>query len=168
MNSITLPSGKVLDRHDILILSALNSDPRIPASELGHMVHLSRTAVSRRLLAMKESGVLEEQPRIFSYDALGFSVHAFVELHGRDKSVDYVCESLLQRPEVLRIAIVASKSLLQLEVIALDIAHLRDFMKWVQGFGDTETKIVFSESRSQMTLKERIDQMGEARSRLAK
>ena len=157
--SITLPGGKVLDRHDISILSALSSEPRRPASEIGTLVHLSRTAVSRRLVALKESGVFEAQPRIFSYDALGFSVHAFVDLYGRDRNVDYLCDSLLQRPEVLRVAVVASKSLLHLEVIARDIAHLNSFMEWVQGFGDTETKITFSERRSQLTLKQRLDLM---------
>ena len=165
VNSITLPSGKVLDRHDILILSALNSEPRLPASELGQLVHLSRTAVSRRLVAMKESGVFEEQPRILSYEALGFPVHAFVDLYGRDKSVDYLRESLLQRPEVLRVAVVASKSLLHLEVIAADIAHLKEFVAWAQGFGDTETKITFEAWRSSMTFKERIDLKEHVRSR---
>ncbi|MDJ0708902.1 MAG: AsnC family transcriptional regulator [Woeseiaceae bacterium] len=163
VNSITLPSGKVLDRHDILILSALSSEPRLPASELGHLVHLSRTAVSRRLVAMKESGVFAEQPRVLSYEALGFTVHAFVELYGRDKSVEYISESLLQRPEVLRISVVASRSLLHLEVIAVDIAHLNGFMKWLQSFGDTETKITFAEWRSSMSLKERIDSVEGAR-----
>ena len=164
VKSITLPNGKVLDRHDILILSALSNDPRLPASELSHFAHLSRTAVSRRLVSLKDAGVLEERPGIVSYEALGFAVHAFVDLYSRDKSVDYLTESLLQRPEVVEIAVVASKSLLVVEVIAVDIAHLKDFMKWAQRLGDTETKIMFSRSRSTMSLAERLDLVNESRS----
>ena len=162
--NIALPNGKVLDRHDILILSALSDDPRLPASELGQLAHLSRTAVSRRLVSLKDAGVLKEQPGIVSYEALGFSVHAFVELYGRDKSVEYLTESLFQKPEVVEIAVVASKSLLVVEVIAIDIAHLNDFMTWAQRLGDTETKIMFSRSRSTMSLAERLDLVIESRS----
>ena len=147
----------MLDRHDVQILSLLNENPRLPASELGESVFLSRTAVSRRLAALKDAGVFAEYPEILSYSKLGLSVHAFVELTARDQSPDQICESLLQRPEVLRIQVVTGKSLFLIEVVAIDFDHLGDFMKSIQGFGTTETKVVFSERRSEMNLRERLE-----------
>lgn len=150
---------KVLDRHDILILSALGEDPRMPASELGTMVHLSRTAVSRRLQNLKDSGVLEDSPQLARYESVGLATRAFVELYARDKNVDFVSEALLERAEVLKVSVVASRSLLLLEVVTVDLDRLSHFMKWLQRFGDTETKIVFFSENSKMTLKDRLDRL---------
>ncbi len=148
---------KDLDKHDILILSTLEMEPRMPASELGQLVHLSRTAVSRRLQAMKESGILGERAQMIRYECVGLHTRAFVELYARDRNVDYIVDSLLERAEVLRTSVVASKSLLLLEVVTASLEQLNQFMKWLQKFGDTETKIVFDSTTSTMPLKDRLD-----------
>ena len=163
--SIRLASGRKLDRHDISILAALNEDPRKPASELGAIVHLSRTAVSRRLTVMKDSGVFEDSPGILSYEAMGFSVRAFVELYPRnDLTVEYVKSALLDRPEVLEVAIVAAKSALVADVIAVDVGHLDSFVSWLQRLGSTDTKIVFSRAKSELTLADRVGMLNRSTS----
>ena len=157
---VQLPNGKELDRLDIAILSALNSDPRVPASELGEIIHLSRTAVSRRLAILKDSGVFDTSPNIVSYEALGIGVRAFVELRPRtNQSVDHIKTSLLERPEILEISIVASKTLFVLDAISFNMGHLDELMKWMQRFGETETKIVFSKTKSEMPLAQRLEEL---------
>ena len=148
-----------LDRQDILILSALGEDPRMSASELGLRVHLSRTAVSRRLQAIRESGLLQDSPQVVRYESIGLKTRAFVELFARDKNVDFIMEALLERAEVLKVSVVASKSLLLIEVVSFDLEHLSQFIKWLQKFGDTETKIAFFSENSKMTLKDRLDRL---------
>ena len=149
--------NKLLDRQDISILSALVEEPRLPASELGDLVHLSRTAVSRRLVAMKEAGVFVQRPNIVSFEELGFSVRAFVEVYPGSLSASQVREVLLGRPEVIHVYTIAGKTLFLVDVVAVDLARLEDFMRWAQRLGNTETKIVFSESRSDLPLKHRLD-----------
>lgn len=151
---------KGLDRHDIAILSALSRDPRAPASELADTVHLSRTAVSRRLIALKECGVFQELPEIISYAALGLSIRSFIEVHPGSMSLERVQETLLGRPEVLRVLIVSGKPSFLVEVVVDDLERLDALIKWMQQFGNTETTIVFSEHRSCLSLKQRLDALG--------
>ena len=65
-------------------------------------------------------------------------------------------KSLLMRPEVLSIAIIAGNGLLSLNVTATDLAHLHRFVHSLQKNGDSTTKIVFAEEKSQLTLVERM------------
>lgn len=148
--------NRELDRQDISILSALVEDPRLPASELGELVHLSRTAVSRRLLAMKESGVFVQRPEIVSYNVLGFSVRAFVEIYPGTLAGRQVREMLLERPEVNRVFTIAGEPLFLVDVVVANLPRLEQFMRWAQQLGNTETKIVFSEDQSELTLKQRL------------
>ena len=49
-----------LDKYDVAILSALASNTRLTTVELAGRVHLSRTAVSRRIAALKQMNVLND------------------------------------------------------------------------------------------------------------
>lgn len=153
-----------LDRYDVAILSALATNTRLTTVELASMVHLSRTAVSRRIAALKRAGVLNDDAEVLNYESLGFSVRALVEVNAPNHAAEPLRKKLLVQPEVLAVSIIAGDGLICLDVIAIDMDHLHSFVNSLQRSGETSTKIVFAEKKSELTLIERIrllnDQVG--------
>lgn len=145
-----------LDKYDIAILSALSTNTRLSTVKLASIVHLSRTAVSRRIAALKRAGVLRDAADVLNYDLLGFAVSAIVEISAPSQSIASLKKSLLIRPEVLTVAVIAGNGILCLNVIAIDMDHLHRFIQSLQKSGETTTKIVFSQEGSKLTLSERM------------
>ena len=50
----------------------------------------------------------------------------------------------------------AGEGLLCMDVIALDMGHLHEFVHALQNRGDTTTRIFFAQEKSRMTLRERM------------
>ena len=150
-----------LDRYDVAILSALATNTRLTTVELAAMVHLSRTAVSRRISALKRTRVLNDAAEVLNYESLGFGVRAVVEVSAPSQAGESLRKRLLVQPEVLTVAVIAGNGLLSLDVIAVDMEHLHSFINSLQRSGDTSTKIVFAEEKSQLTLIERMRMLNE-------
>ena len=150
-----------LDRYDVAILSALATNTRLSTVELATIVHLSRTAVSRRITALKRSRVLKNAADILNYESLGFRVRAVVEVNAPNHSAETLKRDLLVQPEVLNVAVIAGDGLLCLDVIAIDMDHLHGFVNALQKSGDTSTKIIFAEEKSRLTLIERMRKLDE-------
>ena len=145
-----------LDRYDVAILSALSTNTRLTTVELASKVHLSRTAVSRRIAALRQMKVLNESADVLNYETMGFKVRANVEIAMNGRSSALVKPKLLERPEVLSVSVMAGDGLLSLDVIAIDMDHLHKFIGAIQDSGETTTKIVFAEEKSNLTLLERM------------
>lgn len=150
-----------LDRYDVAILSALATNTRLTTVELASMVHLSRTAVSRRIAALKRMRVLNDAAEVLNYECLGFGVRAVVEIKVPSQASEALRKRLLLQPEVLTISVIAGDGLLSLDVIAVDMEHLHSFIASLQRSGETSTKIVFAEDKSQLTLVERMRMLNE-------
>lgn len=148
-----------LDRYDVAILSALSVNTRLSTVEIAEKVHLSRTAVSRRIAALKSMNVLNDSADVLNYESVGFKVRANVEISAPGQTSAALKPKLLQRPEVLSVAVMAGDGLLCLDVIAVDMEHLHTFINSLQDSGDTTTKIVFAEEKSQLTLVERMQKL---------
>lgn len=150
-----------LDRYDVAILSALSVNTRLSTVELAEKVHLSRTAVSRRISALKRMKVLNDSADVLNYESMGFKVRANVEISAPGQVTNTLKPNLLQRPEVLSVAVMAGDGLLCLDVIAVDMEHLHSFINSVQKNGDTTTKIIFAEEKSHLTLVERMRKLSD-------
>ena len=150
-----------LDRYDVAILSALATNTRLTTVELATMVHLSRTAVSRRISSLKRMRVLNDAAEVLNYESLGFGVRAVVEISAPSQAAEALRKRLLVQPEVLSVAVIAGDGLLSLDVIAVDMEHLHSFINTLQRSGDTSTKIVFTANKSQLTLVERMRMLNE-------
>ena len=145
-----------LDRYDVAILSALATNTRLTTVELASIVHLSRTAVSRRISNLKRNHVLNDAAEIMNYESLGFGVRALVDVNANGASSESLRERLVNEPEVLSVAIIAGDGRLSLDVIAIDVDHLHTFIKGLQGIGETSTKIIFTAEKSRLTLVDRM------------
>ena len=125
------------------------------------MVHLSRTAVSRRISTLKRLRVLNDAAEVLNYESLGFGIRAFVEVRAPSQVVENLRKKLLVLPEVLTVSVIAGDGLLNLDVIAVDMEHLHSFINTLQQSGDTSTKIVFAADKSRLTLVERVRMLDE-------
>ena len=96
-----------LDRYDVAILSALSVNTRLTTVELAEKVHLSRTAVSRRISTLKRMNVLNDSADVLNYESMGFKVRANVEISAPGQVTNTLKPNLLQRPEVLSVAVMA-------------------------------------------------------------
>ena len=150
-----------LDKYDVAILSALSANTRLTTVELASKVHLSRTAVSRRIAALKRMKVLNDGAEVLNYEVIGFKVRANVEIATNGRSTALIKPKLLERPEVLSVSVMAGDGLLSLDVIALDMNHLHSFVNSIQENGDTRTKIVFAAEKSHLSLVERMRRIDE-------
>ena len=158
---MSLRKKPVLDKYDVAILSALATNTRLTTVELAAKVHLSRTAVSRRITALRQANVLHDSAPVLDYSALGFTVHANIEIHASSRTAEKLRAELLVQPEVLSVGIVAGDGLLCVRVIALDMDHLHTFISSLQKSASTKTNIIFTEDKSQLTLLERIHILSE-------
>lgn len=145
-----------LDKYDVAILSALAVNARFSTVELATMVHLSRTAVSRRISSLKKARVLNEAAEVLNYKSLGFGVRAVVEIRLPSHAAETLRKRLLVQPEVLSVSVIAGDGLLCLDVIAVDMNHLHSFIQTLQRSGETSLKIVYAEDKSQLTLVQRM------------
>jgi Lrp/AsnC family transcriptional regulator, leucine-responsive regulatory protein len=152
----TRKRGYDLDKYDVAILSALATNARLSTVELATMVHLSRTAVSRRISSLKKARVLNEAAEVLNYKSLGFGVRAVVEIRLPSHVAEALRKKLLVQPEVLSVSVIAGDGLLCLDVIAVDMNHLHAFIHTLQRSGETSLKIVYAEDKSQLTLVQRM------------
>jgi Lrp/AsnC family leucine-responsive transcriptional regulator len=150
-----------LDKYDLAILSALAGNTRLTTVELASRVHLSRTAVSRRIAALKRMKVLNDSADVLNYELMGFKVRANVEIATNGRSTSIIKPQLLERPEVLSVSVIAGDGLLSLDVIAVDMHHLHSFVSSIQENGETTTKVLFAEEKSRLSLVERMQRLDE-------
>lgn len=81
-----------LDKHDRVLLSALQADGRVPQSELGHRAHLSTAAVNRRLKLLQGAGVIERFSASLNPKALGYDLTVIVEVKAENERADLLDE----------------------------------------------------------------------------
>ena len=93
---------------------------------------------------------------VLNYEPLGFAVRAVVEIRIPSQTTEALRKRLLIQPEVLAVAVIAGDGLLNLDVVAVDMEHLHNFIGKLQSSGETSTKIIFAADKSQLTLVERV------------
>ena len=158
----------VFDSYDIAILSALSVDPRMTTVELSRHVHLSRTAISRRIVSLRDRGAFAEGAEIVSYSSLGFDIAATIEINTPFNSSSQVVDNLLAMPEVLSVSTATGQRSLLLRVIAVDMPHLQRFIRSVERYGSNSTSLEISTRKSSMSLVDRLaliqaEQRGQSR-----
>lgn len=150
-----------VDNYDLSILSVLSENADLTASELSGKVHLSRTAVVRRVNNMRERGLISVPREEIDFEQLGFSVHAYVHVVSPSKSSYDLLDRLLERPEVLSASVIIGHGLMMIEIIAKNKSHLHCFLNWLKAFGDSSTHYVLRQHRSPLNLHDRLRQTDE-------
>ena len=114
-----------LDKLDAKILNVLQCDSRQSAGRVGEIVGLSQSAVSRRVQALIDAGVIENYLIVVSPKKVGFPVRVSLlcSLHGETPdSQDRLLAALREDPFVARVSRVTTGDAdLAFTVIAQDL-----------------------------------------------
>lgn len=85
-----------LDRVDVALLTAVQTDARTSQGELGTQVGLSAAAVNRRLRRLGELGYLDRTITVLDADRLGHPLTVIVQLEALSEEIDRL-DDLQQR-----------------------------------------------------------------------
>jgi Lrp/AsnC family transcriptional regulator, leucine-responsive regulatory protein len=94
-----------MDQFDAKILDIVQRDSHLPVEKIAHQVHLSSSAVRRRLRRLNEERVIESNISTVSPEAVGRKLMAVVEvvLEKEDsKTLDEFRKSMLDSAEVMQ------------------------------------------------------------------
>jgi Lrp/AsnC family leucine-responsive transcriptional regulator len=116
-----------MDRLDLALLEALQSDSRRSMAELGQAIGLSSSACHRRIKALEDAGLIRAYAARLDAEALGFGLHAFVEISlnsQSQESMDRFEAAIGDFPDILECHLMSGTADYLLRVAA---ANLADF-----------------------------------------
>jgi len=116
-----------MDEFNRQILSALQSDARMPVSDIAERVSLSATPVSRRLKRLEDEGYIRGYAPLLDLRKLGFELDAYVlvnlQVHN-DDNIDRFEQAVLANPYIVSCHSVTGDMDYLLHVIARNVDHL--------------------------------------------
>lgn len=125
----TLKDDSLLDKSDVAILAALQSDATQTHHQLGELVHLSASQVSRRVTRLHALGVLERTVALLNAERIGLGVRAIIYVsltrHGEDEGMAFEREMAVF-PEVLACHAVTGESDYILQVAVASLSELSE------------------------------------------
>jgi Lrp/AsnC family transcriptional regulator len=141
-----------LDQTDRRILSLLQTEAGINATEIGERIGLSQSACWRRIQRLRDEGVIKDQPAILDREKVGLSTMVFAHVkltsHGRGNLTDFA-EAVRQYPEVLDCYVVLGNVDFLLRIVTEDIKDYERFMyeklSQLPGVQEVNSSIALSE-----------------------
>lgn len=73
-----------LDAFDLAILDILQHDNTVPQREIAQSIHLSAPAVQRRIVRLRDSGIIRAEVAVLDANRLGRPLTLLVEVHVHD------------------------------------------------------------------------------------
>ena len=113
-----------MDRFDIAIIEALQTDSQPSMGELSEVIGLSPSACHRRIKALEDSGVITGYAARLDPAALGLDLLAFVEISLTSQSreaMDRFETAVADFPEILECHLMAGHADYMLRVAAADL-----------------------------------------------
>jgi DNA-binding Lrp family transcriptional regulator len=143
-----------MDRFDIALLEALQTDSRRSMADLGDHVGLSPSACHRRVRALEDAGLIAGYAARLDPDALGLTLQAFVEMSLTSQSretMDRFEAAVADFPEILECHLMAGQADYLLRVAAPDLkgfdAIHRDCLARLPGVSAIRTSFVIRRIR---------------------
>lgn len=125
-----MSGDKELDKKDLTIVQLLREDAWLTHAKIGEAVHLSPSAVQRRIERLRETGVITGASATVDPSALKrpFRAYLLLELHNDGaKALDELAASLRARPEVTALELLLGQYDILLTVDCDDTEHFSDF-----------------------------------------
>ncbi len=154
-----IESDVEFDSYDLAIISELSANADLTTIELSERVHLSRTAVARRIAHLRDKQIIGSARVEIPYEKLGVTIRALVEISAPKFDTFEVRDRVLERPEVLGVSVVLGGNLLVAEVVAFDTNHLHNFLTWLSDMSASQTYVVLKQHESRMPLRDRLKKM---------
>jgi Lrp/AsnC family leucine-responsive transcriptional regulator len=121
-----------IDEYDKKLLRLLQQNNRLTTEELSNEVHLSQSAVQRRLTKLRNEKTIEADVSIVSPAAAGIGITCLVDvvLHeGNSKSIDMFKEAMRNCIEVSQCYYVTGTYDFVVIVNTRDMSHFEEFSK---------------------------------------
>ena len=121
-----------IDAFDHKILALLQKDSRMPQRDIGEAVHLSASAVNRRIAAMEAAGVITAYQAIVDPAKVGRPITIIVEVAVESERLDLldaVKRRLLACPEVQQLYYVTGETDLVLIMSVADMAEYQQLTR---------------------------------------
>ena len=146
-----------MDEKDKLILSLLQKDGRMTASEMAEKVDLSVPAVTERIRKLTEGGVLKEFRAVLDAKKVGYDVTAYILLDmSSSNSYGDMVQYAQDNDEVLECHSITGEGSHILKVRTHDTSSLESLLRNIQswpGVIRTHTMIVMSTFKEATSLK---------------
>lgn len=125
-----------MDRKDRAILALLQTDARMPVSEIAEQVHLSTTTCWKRIQKLIEDGVIRQQVCLLDSAKIGLSVTVFVSIKTNRHDPQWLrrfAAGVRDMPEVVELYRMSGDTDYLLKVVVPDIAgYDRVYKKLIQ------------------------------------
>ncbi|MBS7252253.1 MAG: Lrp/AsnC family transcriptional regulator [Candidatus Freyarchaeota archaeon] len=114
----------MVDQTDLEILKVLEKDSSLPYAEVARILKMKEATVRKRILTLKERGVIKKFTIIVDPVKLGLKSVAIVGLDVDPAKLLEACEKLSQIPEIRYVATSTGDHMIMTEVWAADGKHL--------------------------------------------
>ncbi len=117
-----------IDNIDLTIVKALYENSRISLSELSSLTGISITAVRSRLMKILKYGIIKRFSADVDFTKFGYNIHAMTKIKVHPKYMNNVISQLLNNWRVLRLYEITGDYDLLAEIVAKNVADLREFL----------------------------------------
>ncbi|HLZ15400.1 MAG TPA: Lrp/AsnC family transcriptional regulator [Cyclobacteriaceae bacterium] len=135
---------KALDNLDWKILTELQKNARVSASEIGRRVGLTAPAVAKRIARMEESGFILGYRTTMDYDKLGLSVRVFLQFKSTSLKHDDMVKVVDAMPQIQEWYTVTGENCMLLKVAVATTKDLEIILAQLGKYGGTNTSIILS------------------------
>lgn len=125
---------ETLDKFDIAILNALQTDARLTNAELSSRVGLSAAPCWRRVRALEEAGFITGYRAEINRHKIGLDVLAFVRLDAERNTGDVTREleeAIRKIPEIVSCHYISGTGTFELQVVSRDLNTFSQFAREV-------------------------------------
>ncbi|MDQ1135728.1 Lrp/AsnC family leucine-responsive transcriptional regulator [Microbacterium sp. SORGH_AS 1204] len=138
-----MDNTRIMDAVDAALVTALQSDARLPLTELARIVHLGTSATRSRLMRLEEHAIITGYTATVLPPVAGFSLHAIVRMKVHGSLFDQVNDVIQQEPQVVRCLRITGESCYSIEVLARDMADLERITSRFAKIGSITTDLVY-------------------------
>lgn len=149
----------MLDRFDRKILAMLQQDATLSAAEIGERIGLSASPTSRRIVRLRQTGLIRGTVALLDRERMGFKAQIFAQVklsaHGRQHLEEFTA-AIAGFPEVLECHVLMGPVDFLLRIVASDIqAYERFFferLSRVPGIQEVNSTVALSEIKATTAL----------------
>jgi Lrp/AsnC family leucine-responsive transcriptional regulator len=155
----TISDDLLLDKFDVALLDALQKDAAATHQQLGEVVHLSPSQVSRRITRLHSNGIIRRTVALLDPARIGLGVRAisYVTLtsHSEDEGAAFE-RDIVGFPEVLDCYAVTGESDYILQIVAASLNDLSESvlrrLARIKGVNSIRSNIVLQSIKSSTEL----------------
>ncbi|RGD95824.1 Lrp/AsnC family transcriptional regulator [Clostridiaceae bacterium AM27-36LB] len=137
-----------LDDLDQKIIRCLIQNARMPYSEIGQQVGISRVAVKMRVQALEKKGIIEEYTTIINPQKISGAISCYFEIETVPDTLEEVISILEKNDTVTQIYRVTGKSRLHVHAVSPSQEELEQLlhgtMDYLPGVLECSTNIILS------------------------